>query len=52
MSGTRVFERGAGAWVLVHQHLSIPYDLETGGGEGRSVSLTASLTGRSSPCRR
>ncbi|MCA2178123.1 nuclear transport factor 2 family protein [Nonomuraea glycinis] len=30
MSGTRVFERGAGAWVLVHQHLSIPYDLETG----------------------
>jgi ketosteroid isomerase-like protein len=28
--GTRVFERRAGAWVMVHQHLSIPYDLETG----------------------
>jgi uncharacterized protein (TIGR02246 family) len=28
--GTRVFERRAGAWVMVHQHLSVPYDLETG----------------------
>ncbi|MEY9211828.1 SgcJ/EcaC family oxidoreductase [Thermobifida halotolerans] len=28
--GTRVFERRGGAWVMVHQHLSYPYDPDTG----------------------
>ncbi len=28
--GTRVFRRQGGRWVMVHQHLSIPYDPETG----------------------
>jgi uncharacterized protein (TIGR02246 family) len=28
--GTRVFRRRDGRWVLVHQHLSVPYDPETG----------------------
>ncbi|GAA2109936.1 YybH family protein [Actinomadura alba] len=28
--GTRVFRRQEGAWVVVHQHLSIPYDPATG----------------------
>ncbi|MQA80426.1 MAG: SgcJ/EcaC family oxidoreductase [Streptosporangiales bacterium] len=28
--GTRVFERRDGAWVMVHQHLSVPYDPDTG----------------------
>ena len=29
--GTRVFRRRAGAWTMVHQHLSFPMDPETGG---------------------
>ncbi|GAA5044635.1 uncharacterized protein (TIGR02246 family) [Thermocatellispora tengchongensis] len=28
--GTRVFRRGNGRWLMVHQHLSVPLDLETG----------------------
>jgi uncharacterized protein (TIGR02246 family) len=28
--GTRVFARRDGSWQMVHQHLSIPYDRETG----------------------
>lgn len=28
--GTRVFRRREGAWVMVHQHLSYPYDQDTG----------------------
>ncbi|TMR93220.1 YybH family protein [Nonomuraea basaltis] len=28
--GTRVFERRDGAWMMVHQHLSFPMDLDTG----------------------
>ncbi|GAA2845219.1 YybH family protein [Nonomuraea rubra] len=28
--GTRVFERRGGEWVMVHQHLSVPYDPATG----------------------
>ncbi|MGI8329857.1 YybH family protein [Actinomadura scrupuli] len=28
--GTRVFRRQEGAWVMVHQHLSYPYDPDTG----------------------
>ncbi|MEO3856079.1 SgcJ/EcaC family oxidoreductase [Acrocarpospora sp. B8E8] len=28
--GTRVFERRGGAWVLIHQHLSFPFDPRTG----------------------
>lgn len=28
--GTRVFERRDGAWVMIHQHLSFPYDPVTG----------------------
>ncbi|WP_338018289.1 YybH family protein [Streptomyces taklimakanensis] len=28
--GTRVFRRRDGEWVMVHQHLSYPYDPETG----------------------
>ncbi|MEU6408445.1 SgcJ/EcaC family oxidoreductase [Microbispora sp. NPDC046933] len=28
--GTRVFERRDGAWVMIHQHLSFPYDPDTG----------------------
>ncbi|MGR6921771.1 nuclear transport factor 2 family protein [[Actinomadura] parvosata] len=28
--GTRVFERRGGKWVMVHQHLSVPYDPATG----------------------
>ncbi|WP_394814916.1 YybH family protein [Streptomyces millisiae] len=28
--GTRVFQRRDGDWVAVHQHLSYPYDPETG----------------------
>ncbi|PZG03175.1 nuclear transport factor 2 family protein [Nonomuraea aridisoli] len=27
---TRVFQRRGGAWVMVHQHLSVPYDPTTG----------------------
>ncbi|MFI0355625.1 nuclear transport factor 2 family protein [Actinomadura sp. 9N407] len=28
--GTRVFERKDGEWLMVHQHLSVPYALDTG----------------------
>lgn len=28
--GTRVFERRNGAWLMIHQHLSFPYDPATG----------------------
>ncbi|MBF8189867.1 SgcJ/EcaC family oxidoreductase [Nonomuraea sp. K274] len=28
--GTRVFERRNGDWVMIHQHLSYPYDPDTG----------------------
>jgi uncharacterized protein (TIGR02246 family) len=28
--GTRVFERRNDAWVMIHQHLSVPYDPVTG----------------------
>ena len=28
--GTRVFRRTAGRWAMVHQHVSYPYDTETG----------------------
>ncbi|GAA3955015.1 hypothetical protein GCM10023085_41830 [Actinomadura viridis] len=28
--GTRVFERRNGAWMMIHQHLSVPFDPETG----------------------
>ncbi|MBZ2196708.1 nuclear transport factor 2 family protein [Ruania sp. N2-46] len=28
--GTRIFQRRRGEWELVHQHLSYPYDPETG----------------------
>ncbi|MEU2614872.1 SgcJ/EcaC family oxidoreductase [Micromonospora sp. NPDC007271] len=28
--GTRVFERRDGAWLMIHQHLSFPYDPATG----------------------
>lgn len=28
--GTRVFERKDGAWEMIHQHLSVPYDPATG----------------------
>ncbi|MDQ7905033.1 SgcJ/EcaC family oxidoreductase [Phytohabitans sp. ZYX-F-186] len=28
--GTRVFQRGDGAWLMTHQHLSYPYDPATG----------------------
>ncbi|MEU8380595.1 SgcJ/EcaC family oxidoreductase [Streptosporangium sp. NPDC048865] len=31
--GTRVFERRDGAWVMIHQHLSVPYDLGAGEAE-------------------
>ncbi|OKI74166.1 YybH family protein [Micromonospora sp. CB01531] len=28
--GTRIFERREGAWLMIHQHLSYPYDPSTG----------------------
>ncbi|MER7501766.1 nuclear transport factor 2 family protein [Nonomuraea pusilla] len=28
--GTRVFQRRDGAWLMIHQHLSVPHDPETG----------------------
>ncbi|MEV1176055.1 nuclear transport factor 2 family protein [Nonomuraea sp. NPDC049784] len=28
--GTRVFERRNGTWVMIHQHVSYPYDPGTG----------------------
>jgi uncharacterized protein (TIGR02246 family) len=28
--GTRVFEKRAGDWLMIHQHVSFPYDPETG----------------------
>ncbi|MFF0306891.1 SgcJ/EcaC family oxidoreductase [Streptosporangium sp. NPDC004379] len=34
--GTRVFERRDGAWVMIHQHLSVPYD--PGAGEAETDS--------------
>jgi uncharacterized protein (TIGR02246 family) len=31
--GTRVFERRDGEWLMIHQHLSVPYDPVTGDAE-------------------
>jgi ketosteroid isomerase-like protein len=28
--GTRIFQRRNGAWLMIHQHLSYPYDPSTG----------------------
>ncbi|WP_020578057.1 YybH family protein [Actinopolymorpha alba] len=28
--GTRVFQKTDGTWKLIHQHVSFPYDLQTG----------------------
>jgi len=28
--GTRIFQRRDGRWQMIHQHVSFPYDQETG----------------------